>query len=79
MVEGSKILVVDDREENRILLQNYLIAMNEIPILAENGLSALVTIEKEKPDLILLDILMPKMRCATYLYHFLLEIIQMIF
>lgn len=57
----SSILIVDDNEVNRKLLNDMTLALGHKPVLAENGLSALAHMKKELPDLVLLDILMPEM------------------
>ena len=60
-VVNSKELVVDDVPLNRKLQQTYLDAVGYDVILAEDGIEALKRVEEETPDLILLDIMMPKM------------------
>jgi len=56
------VLVVDDNEQNRELLEAYLEDMPEVRIVsASNGLEALRVVESDRPELILLDIMMPKM------------------
>jgi putative two-component system response regulator len=60
-VDKANILIVDDNELNRKLLNDIIIALDHTPILAENGLSALAQMKKQLPDLVLLDILMPEM------------------
>lgn len=56
------VLVVDDNEQNRELLEAYLEDMAEVRVIsANNGIEALEMIEKDPPELILLDIMMPKM------------------
>ena len=59
--ERSKILVVDDIQLNRKLQKTYLEAAGYEVVLAEDGIQALKKVEDESPDLILLDIMMPKM------------------
>jgi DNA-binding response OmpR family regulator len=54
------ILVVEDEKEIRDLLAHYLRKEGFAPILAADGEAALPAARKEKPDLILLDILLPK-------------------
>ena len=55
------ILVVDDNQQNLELLQVYLEDVDCRSIPAYDGPEALVIIAKELPDLILLDVMMPKM------------------
>ncbi len=59
--EGPKILVVDDEPRNVKILQIQLNARGYTVYTAADGLEALDTVEKEMPDLILLDINMPRM------------------
>jgi CheY-like chemotaxis protein len=55
------VLVVDDNQENLELLQAYLEDMDCRTIPATDGVQALDIIADESVDLILLDIMMPKM------------------
>jgi len=55
------ILVVDDNANVRKLVQEYLIEHNFRVMTASNGQEAIYTARHEKPDLILLDIMMPEM------------------
>jgi CheY-like chemotaxis protein len=55
------ILIVDDNRENLELLEAYLEDIDCKTIAAYDGPEALEIIKKDKPDLILLDIMMPKM------------------
>jgi CheY-like chemotaxis protein len=55
------ILVVDDNQQNLELLQVYLEDVDCRAVPARDGLEALEIIAKEPPDLILLDVMMPKM------------------
>ncbi|MBP2684476.1 MAG: phoP [Deltaproteobacteria bacterium] len=54
------ILVVEDEKEIRDLLAHCLHKEGYTPILAPDGETALAKARKEKPDLVLLDILLPK-------------------
>ena len=56
----GKILVVDDFEDNLFLIENILESEGHEIILANSGLTALEQVEKFIPDLILLDVMMPK-------------------
>jgi len=55
------ILIVDDLEPNRMVLNDQILSLGHIPYQAENGLDALEKIYDHPPDLILMDIIMPKM------------------
>ncbi|MGM8365684.1 response regulator transcription factor [Virgibacillus sp. W0181] len=55
------ILVVDDEEGIRILIQLYLEKKGYFVLTAANGEDALHIVDREEPDLILLDIEMPGM------------------
>jgi len=57
----KKILVVDDKKEIRTLLKQYLTQEGFDVALAEDGKKALFVARQEKPDLILLDLMMPEM------------------
>lgn len=56
-----QILVVDDDKNTRILLKAVLQAENYSVFTAENGEDALAVMDKEHIDLVVLDIMMPKM------------------
>ena len=55
------VLVVDDNQQNLELLQAYLEDVDCETIAAHDGLEALEIISERAPDLILLDVMMPKM------------------
>ena len=55
------ILVVDDKANVRTLVREYLTEEGFRVVTAENGQYALYVARQEKPDLILLDIMMPEM------------------
>lgn len=55
------ILVVDDKANVRTLLREYLTENGYRVVTADNGRTALFVARQEKPDLILLDIMMPEM------------------
>lgn len=61
MSEG-KILIVDDNDTGRELLRDTIELEGEYDIAtAANGLEALEAVRREKPDLILMDLHMPRM------------------
>ena len=55
------ILVVDDNASIRTLVRDYLTEQGMRVVTADNGQNALFVARQEKPDLILLDIMMPEM------------------
>jgi DNA-binding response OmpR family regulator len=57
----KSILVVDDEERIRALLQAYLTQEGFGVVTAANGREALTVAHRERPDLIILDIMMPEM------------------
>jgi DNA-binding response OmpR family regulator len=58
--QGSKILIVDDNEQNVELLEAYLADAGYQVAKACDGDEALEAVAKDPPDLILLDIMMPR-------------------
>jgi len=58
---GKTILVVDDNRSVQRLVAEYLTENNFRVVTANNGREALFVARHEKPDLILLDIMMPEM------------------
>lgn len=63
MGNGKKLLIIEDEINMRAAIKRIL--RQDLPsiefIEAENGVQALKIVENNKPDLILLDVLMPKM------------------
>lgn len=57
----KKILVVEDDESQRILYHDELSEAGYEVVLAANGREALNQLDRDKPDLIILDIVMPVM------------------
>src|SRR5215212_9364691 len=57
----STVMIVDDNVQNVELLQAFLEALPVKIITAFDGVDALEKVEQHNPDLILLDIMMPRM------------------
>lgn len=58
---GCSILVVDDNEQNRELLVAYLEELGCEVRTAGDGFEALESVKKRRPDVVLLDVMMPRM------------------
>jgi class 3 adenylate cyclase len=61
MSTPAKILVVDDNPKNVKLLADVLTVKGYAATTASSGAEALAKVEAEKPDLVLLDVVMPEM------------------
>lgn len=57
----AKVLYIEDNESNRLLVLRVLSAEGHTVLEAENGIEGLEVTERERPDLILVDISMPDM------------------
>ncbi len=66
----NTILVVDDQSSVRQLLQDYLTEQGFRVITATDGQNAIYQARHEPPDLILLDIMMPKMDGYQFLRQY---------
>ncbi len=62
-----KLLIVDDEKLIRDVIKTYAEIENYETLEAEDGFQALEIVKKEKIDLIVLDIMMPKMDGMTFL------------
>jgi two-component system alkaline phosphatase synthesis response regulator PhoP len=61
---GKKILIVDDEAHIRMLIGQTLEELEDEGVeflTADNGVSALELIQSERPNLVFLDVMMPKM------------------
>jgi len=57
----GRVLIADDNQQNRELLEAYLANEGHQILMAHDGREALEIAIAQQPDLILLDIMMPKM------------------
>ena len=61
MPETPRILIADDNAANRELLEAYLASIDCDVEMAVDGADTLLKVASFQPDLILLDVMMPKM------------------
>lgn len=61
VLKGTRILIVDDEEFNRLLLKSILKKYDITIFEAVNGIEAIRVIKSQKPDLVIMDIRMPEM------------------
>jgi two-component system alkaline phosphatase synthesis response regulator PhoP len=61
MAEKNRILLADDNQANRELLEAYLSEIDCDTEHAVDGQDTLAKVQSFKPDLILLDVMMPKL------------------
>jgi two-component system alkaline phosphatase synthesis response regulator PhoP len=64
------ILIVDDKISAQRLVADYLSENGFRTVVASNGREALFVARHEKPDLVLLDIMMPEMDGLEFMRHF---------
>lgn len=57
----SRLLIADDNQQNCELLDAYLASEGYEILFARDGMETLEMVEQQQPDLILLDIMMPKL------------------
>ncbi len=60
-LRSCSVLVVDDNEQNLELMQAYLEDLGCPVRIAMDGAEAIESVEREQPDLVLLDVMMPRM------------------
>jgi len=56
---GEKILIIDDEKEINDLIKSYLLKEGFEPLCAYDGAEAMAFVNEEKPDLIILDFMLP--------------------
>lgn len=67
---GQRVLVVEDDEATQVLVQKHLSKAGWQVITANGGRSALERVSEGKPDLVLLDLMMPEMDGFEFLGAF---------
>ncbi len=56
-----KVLLADDNEDIRVMLEQFLVSLGLEVVVAENGERAVALAQQEIPDLILMDLMMPRL------------------
>ncbi len=56
-----KIAIVDDTLANLLLVRKHVELLGHTAVIAHDGAEALAVFEREKPDLVLMDVVMPEM------------------
>ena len=60
-ISSSRVLIADDIQQNRELLEAYLADEGYEILMASEGQQTMQLVDQQQPDLILLDIMMPRM------------------
>lgn len=60
-INNVKVLIVDDDKDTLFTVGEIVQSLGYNPLFAKNGVECILTLKHEVPDLILLDIMMPKM------------------
>ena len=60
-ISSSRVLIADDIQQNRELLEAYLADEGYEILMANDGQQTMQMVDQQQPDLILLDIMMPRM------------------
>jgi CheY-like chemotaxis protein len=59
--EKKRILVIEDNRDNRMLIIDVLTSLDYVGLEATNGEQGLEIAKRERPDLILMDLSLPRM------------------
>lgn len=65
----SKIMVIDDDQKIREIIQRFLEQRGHQVILVTDGAFGMEAIQKDRPDLIVLDVMMPELDGCALGYH----------
>lgn len=66
-MSNTKVLIVDDESFIINLLKNGLTENGFDVITAENGFEAILAVEEQKPDVVITDIMMPRLTGLEFL------------
>lgn len=65
----KKILIVDDEPDMRIFISTVLETSGYEPLIACNGKEALEIVKSTMPDLVVLDVMMPKIEDGIHTFY----------
>ena len=65
---GKKVLIIDDEDDARAFCSSVVLNSGYEPLIAMNGEEGMKKVREEKPDLVILDIMMPK-GSGIRMYH----------
>ena len=65
---GKKVLIIDDEDDARAFCSSVVLNSGYEPLIAMNGEEGMKKVREEKPDLVILDIMMPK-ASGIRMYH----------
>ncbi len=68
-MSNQRILVVEDNRDNMTLIVDVLLSLDYIALQATDGEAGLEMVKTEKPDLVLMDLSLPKMDGWTATSH----------
>ncbi|MCL4784797.1 MAG: response regulator [Bryobacterales bacterium] len=60
LARQARVLIVDDHDTNRLLLREHVAMNGCTPVLAADGLEALHEIHASPPDMVILDLMLPR-------------------
>ena len=60
-VVNGKVLIVDDENANLVILSRMMGRLGYTAVTAEDGEAGLAAVARERPDIVLLDVNMPKL------------------
>ncbi len=66
---NKTVLIVEDNEDNRLIYSQYLTHAGYRVLEAGNGIDGMALVHRERPDLVLMDISMPRMDGLTATRH----------
>lgn len=60
MADRRRILIIEDNPDNMTLIVDVLLSLNYEPIQATDGQRGLEMVDEQRPDLVLMDLSLPK-------------------